>query len=88
MPVDETTRDTVSVGTLQTIASVSAHSFGQAMQNSVHNQQAAATMGNAITGAICKRMVELDVAEAAGLTPLLAQLAKIAQSTPPDFEPE
>lgn len=88
MAVDETTRDTVSIENLTTISSVSSHSFAQSMQNSVNHAQAANVTGNAVTAAICKRLVELDVAESAALTPLLGILAKIAQTTPPELEPE
>jgi hypothetical protein len=88
MPVDETTRDTISVENLNTIASISSHSFAQSMQNSVSHAQAANAMGNACVGAIVKRLVELDVAEAAGLSPLVEILGKIANTTPPEFEPE
>ena len=83
MPVDETTVQTLNIGYLKTIAEAGSHSMGLAMQNSVSHQQAMNQVSVAAVGAMVKRLVEVDVNEAAGIAPLLQQLAKIAQTTPP-----
>ena len=83
MPVNETTVDTINIANLKTIAEAGAHSMGMAMQNAVSHQQSMNAIGVAGVGAIVKRLVELDVNEAAGIAPLLQQLAKVAQTTPP-----
>lgn len=88
MPVNETTLDTVMIANLKTIAEAGSHSFALAMQNQVSHQQAMNQVGLAGSGAITKRLVEIDVAEAAALAPLVGELAKIAQTTPPPFEEE
>ena len=83
MPVNETTIDTISIANLKTVGEAGSHSFALAQQNSVSNQQALNQVLAAGCGGITKRLVEVDVAEAAGMAPILAELAKIAQTTPP-----
>jgi hypothetical protein len=83
VPVNETTVDTINIANLKTIAEAGAHSMGLAMQNAVSHQQAMNQVSLAGVGAMVKRLVEVDVNEAAGIAPLLQQLAKVAQTTPP-----
>lgn len=83
MAANETTVDTINIANLKTIAEAGAHSMGLAMQNAVSHQQSMNAVGVAGVGAMVKRLVEVDVNEAAGIAPLLQQLAKVAQTTPP-----
>lgn len=83
MPADPTTVDTINIGNLKTIAEAGSHSMGLAMQNAVSHQQAMNAVGVAGVGAMVKRLVEVDVNEAASIAPLLQQMAKVAQTTPP-----
>lgn len=89
MPVNETTLETISIANLKTVGEAGSHSFALAQQNAVSNQQAMNQVLAAGCGQMTKRLVEVDVAEAAGLAPILAELAKIANTTPPPTgEPE
>jgi hypothetical protein len=83
VPADPTTVETLNIANLKTIAEAGAFSYALAMQNSVANQQAMNQIQQAGVAAMVKRLVEVDVNEAAGIAPLLQQLAKVAQTTPP-----
>jgi hypothetical protein len=83
MPADPTTVETLNIGNLKTIAEAGSFAMGLAMQNAVANQQAMFQVQQAGVAAMVKRLVEVDVNEAAGIAPLLQQLAKVAQTTPP-----
>lgn len=83
MAANETIVETLSIGNLKTIAEAGSFSMGIAFQNAVSHQQAMNQVMVASVGAITKRLVEVDVNEAAGLVPLVQQLTKGAQTTPP-----
>lgn len=83
MPANETVVDTISIGNLKTIAEAGAFHMGLALGNAVSHQQQMNQVATAAVGAIVKRLVEIDVNEAAGLVPLVQQLVKGAQTTPP-----
>ena len=75
MPVNPNTLDTVNLLSLN-IPMMSSHSFALAMSNATAHAQAMGLLSTACTGAIVKRLVELDVNEAAGMVPLVQQLMK------------
>jgi hypothetical protein len=86
MPANETTVDTINIANLKTVAEAGSHSIALSFQNSVANQQSMNQITVAGGGQIMKRLVELDVEEAAAAAPLLQELVKIAQTTPPVTE--
>ena len=83
MPINETILDTIAITALTTIPAASSHAFGLSFANQSSHQGAMNTLSVACTGSIVKRLVEMDVAEAAAIVPLVQELTKGAQSTPP-----
>lgn len=83
MPVNDTILETLSIENLKTIAEASAFHFALSMGNAQSHQQQLNQVATASVGAIVKRLCEMDVNEAAGMVPLVQELTKGAQTTPP-----
>lgn len=83
MPVNEPILDTLAISSLTTIPSASSHAFGLSFANQTSHQGAMNTLSAACVGSTVKRLVDLDVNEAAGIVPIVQQLMKGAQGTPP-----
>lgn len=83
MPVNETILETLSIENLKTIAEAGAFHFALSMGNATAHQQQLNQIATATVGAIVKRLVELDVNEAAGIVPVVQELVKGAGTTPP-----
>ena len=83
MALDETVVAAVGNENFKTVGGFPASMANLALSNAVAHQQAMNAITLSLTAKACELLVSTDVAEAAGLTPLAQQAAKVAQTTPP-----
>lgn len=83
MPLNETIVDTLSVNNMKTVGEASAFLVGQAQQNLVSHQKRLDILAEAGMVKGQELLLTTDVAEASGMVPLVQQLMKGAQTTPP-----
>lgn len=82
MATDQTL-DTINNTNLKTIAEAGSFAQAQSMQNMVAHTNRMSILAEAATGRLVELLATTDVSEAAALVPLVQQLTKGAQSTPP-----
>ncbi len=83
MSLNETIVSTLSVNNMKTIGEASAFLTAQAQQQFVAHQSRVNVLAEAGMAKAQELLLTTDIAESAGLVPLVQQLMKGAQTTPP-----
>jgi len=83
MPIPQEVIDSLTIENVKTVGGFIAAQTNLAFQNAVNAQQINMGVMSAALGKIVKDLTETDIAEAAGLSTILQQAVKSAQTTPP-----
>lgn len=83
MPIPQEILESLAVENLKTVAGFIGAQTNLAFANSVNAQQINNGVMSAALGKMVKEITETDIAEAAGLSTILQQAVKSAQTTPP-----